>query len=171
MSLGTFTVAEDSVEGNITTAMTSMPEYRKGSFIQRQPLYYPAINACFNTYSHNEFAAGYYPYWTGVQWFWNQYVPCQKDRAQTTVSPLRASAKQLRGLPDTIISDGEADVPRDEGEAYVGKLCEAGVDATALRFQAITRDFVMLNPLDQTGACWAAMDVPTEWTNRKNRKK
>lgn len=106
----------------------------------------------------------------GMQWFWNQYAPCQKDRAQITVSPLRASAEQLRGLPDAMILNGEADVLRDEGEAYAGKLREAGVDVTALRFQAIIHDFVMLNSLDQTRACRAAMDVSTEWINRKNRE-
>ena len=79
--------------------------------------------------------------------------------------------EQLRGLPDAMILNGEADVLRDEGEAYAGKLREAGVDVTALRFQAIIHDFVMLNSLDQTRACRAAMDVSTEWINRKNREK
>lgn len=57
---------------------------------------------------------------------------------------------------------------RDEGEAYAEKLRAAGVSVTALRFQAIIHDFVMLNALDQTNACRAAMDVSTEWINRKN---
>ena len=42
------------------------------------------------------------------------------------------------------------------------------MSVTALRFQAIIHDFVMLNALDQTNACRAAMDVSTEWINRKN---
>ena len=171
MNPGTFTVAGDSVGGNMAAAMTLMSKYRKGPFIQKQLLYYPVTNACFDTCSYNEFAAGYYLYRAGMQWFWNQYAPCQKDRAQITVSPLRASVEQLRGLPDAMILNGEADVLRDEGEAYAGKLREAGVDVTALRFQAIIHDFVMLNSLDQTRACRAAMDVSTEWINRKNREK
>lgn len=44
----------------------------------------------------------------------------------------------------------------------------AGVDVTAIRCQAIIHDFVMLNALDQTEACRAAMDVSTIWINRKN---
>lgn len=52
---------------------------------------------------------------------------------------------------------------RDEGECYASKLREAGVEVTAMRFQAIIHDFVMLNALDQTKACRAAMDVSTEW--------
>ena len=171
MNPGTFTVAGDRVGGNMATVMTLMSKFRKGPFIQKQLLYYPVTNACFDTCSYNEFAAGYYLYRAGMQWFWNQYAPCRKDRGQITVSPLRASAEQLRGLPAAMILNGEADVLRDEGEAYARKLREAGVDVTALRFQAIIHDFVMLNSLDQTRACRAAMDVSTEWINRKNREK
>ena len=77
-------------------------------------------------------------------------------------------AEQLRGLPDAMILNGEADVLRDEGEAYAGKLREAGVDVTALRFQAIIHDFVMLNVLDQTNACRTAMNLSTDWICQKN---
>ena len=47
-------------------------------------------------------------------------------------------------------------------------LRAAGVPVTAMRFQAIIHDFVMLNALDETNACRAAMDASTEWINRKN---
>lgn len=101
-------------------------------------------------------------------WFWDQYTTSKKDRNQITASPLRATIEELEGLPDAMILNGEADVLRDKGEAYAIKLRKAGVDVTAIRFQAIIHDFVMLNALDQTRACRAAMDVSTEWINRKN---
>ena len=167
----TFTVAGDSVGGNMATALTLMSKFRRGPAIQKQLLYYPVTNACFNTGSYCEFAQGYYLYRAGMEWFWNQYTMSQKDRNQITASPLRANLEQLRGLPDTMILNGEADVLRDEGEAYAIKLRQAGVDVTAVRFQAIINDFVMLNSLDQTKACRAAMDVSTEWINRKNVEK
>ena len=167
----TFTVAGDSVGGNMATALTLMSKFRSGPAIQKQLLYYPVTNACFNTGSYCEFAQGYYLYRAGMEWFWNQYTMSQKDRNQITASPLRANLEQLRGLPDTMILNGEADVLRDEGEAYAIKLRQAGVDVTAVRFQAIIHDFVMLNSLDQTKACRAAMDVSTEWINRKNVEK
>lgn len=167
----TFTVAGDSVGGNMATALTLMSKFRRGPAIQKQLLYYPVTNACFNTGSYCEFAQGYYLYRAGMEWFWNQYTMSQKDRNQITASPLRANLEQLRGLPDTMILNGEADVLRDEGEAYAIKLRQGGVDVTAVRFQAIIHDFVMLNSLDQTKACRAAMDVSTEWINRKNVEK
>jgi acetyl esterase len=47
---------------------------------------------------------------------------------------------------------GEADVLHDEGEAYARKLRAAGVDVTAVRYEGIIHDFVMLNPLRGTNA-------------------
>ena len=52
---------------------------------------------------------------------------------------------------------GEADVLRDEGEAYAAKLREAGVPVTAARYQGIIHDFVMLNALSETHAARAAI--------------
>lgn len=101
-------------------------------------------------------------------WFWNQYAPCIKERRKITVSPLCTEIEVLRNLPETMILNGEADVLRDEGEMFAEKLRIAGVPVTALRFQAIIHDFVMLNSLDQTLACRAAMDVSVEWIRHRN---
>lgn len=152
----------------VAIAMTFMAKYRHGPFIQKQLLYYPVTNACFNTASYCRYAAGYYLYRAGMMWFWNQYTTSEKDRNQITASPLRAETEQLKGLPAAMILNGEADVLRDEGEAYANKLRAAGVDVTAMRFQGIIHDFVMLNALDQTKACRAAMDASVSWINRKN---
>ncbi len=165
----TLTVAGDSVGGNMAIAMTILAKERKGPYIQKQLLYYPVTNACFCTDSYRQFAEGYYLYREGMKWFWDQYTMSTCDRNDITASPLRADVRQLEGLPDAMILNGEADVLRDEGEAYTRKLREAGVDVTAMRFQGMIHDFVMLNALDQTKACRAAMDASVAWINRKNR--
>jgi len=169
LNLKTLTVAGDSVGGNMATVMTLLAKYRSGPKIQKQLLYYPVTNAAFNTESYRQFAQGYYLYRAGMIWFWNQYTTIQREREDITASPLRATLEQLRGLPDAMILNGEADVLRDEGEAYARKLRRAGVEVTAMRFQAMIHDFVMLHALDQTNACRAAMDVSTRWVNRKNQ--
>ena len=166
--LDTLTVAGDSVGGNMATIMTIIAKYRKGLKIHKQLLYYPVTNACFSTESYYKFAVNYYLYRAGMMWFWDQYTMSKKDRNQITASPLRATIEELKELPDAMVLNGEADVLRDEGEAYARRLREAGVNVTAIRFQAIIHDFVMLNALDQTKACRAAMDISTEWVNRKN---
>ncbi|GAA6396870.1 alpha/beta hydrolase [Solibaculum mannosilyticum] len=164
----TLTVAGDSVGGNMATVMTILSKRCCGPNIHKQLLYYPVTNACFDTPSYRQFACGYYLYRAGMKWFWDQYTTCDADRQEITASPLRASVQQLKGLPSAMILNGEADVLRDEGQAYARKLRMAGVDVTALRFQAIIHDFVMLNALDQTDACRSAMDASTSWINRKN---
>lgn len=169
MNPNTLTVAGDSAGGNMAAAITLMAKYRGGPRIQKQLLYYPVTNACFDTCSYQLFAENYYLYRNGMIWFWNQYAPRQDDRRHITATPLCATTDQLRNLPEAMILNGEADVLRDEGEAYAKKLLAAGVPVTALRFQSIIHDFVMLNSLDQTRACRAAMDVSTDWINRLNQ--
>lgn len=167
-SLSTLTVAGDSVGGNMTAAMTLMAKSRGGPTIHKQVMYYPVTNACFNTCSYQKFAVDYYLYRAGMMWFWEQYAPREADRRQCTASVLQADINHLSGLPDALIINGEADVLRDEGEAYARKLRSAGVAVTTVRFNGIIHDFVMLNALDQTNACRGAMDLSTEWINQKN---
>lgn len=166
--LSTLTVAGDSVGGNMATVMTIMAKIRRGPCIQKQLLYYPVTNACFDTGSYREFACGYYLYRAGMQWFWDQYTTSVTDRCQITASPMRASLRQLSGLPAAMIINGEADVLRDEGQAYARKLRMAGVDVTAVCYAGMIHDFVMLHALDQTNACRSAMDTSTCWLNRRN---
>ena len=83
--------------------------------------------------------------------------PTRPQRAEITASPLRATTEQLAGLPPALVITGEADVLRDEGEAYAAKLREAGVPVTAVRYQGIIHDFVMLNALRETHAAHAAV--------------
>ena len=64
----------------------------------------------------------------GLQRYWNLYLD-GADGFQPDASPLRAD--DLAGLPPTYVLTAEFDVLRDEGEAFVGKLREAGVDVDA----------------------------------------
>ena len=58
-----------------------------------------------------------------------------------------------------MVLNGEADVLRDEGEAYANKLREAGVEVTAVRFQGMVHDFAMLDSLRDTRANKAALEL------------
>jgi acetyl esterase/lipase len=98
-----------------------------------------------------------------MMWFWDQYTRDPDERTQITASPLRATTEQLRGLPPALIITAEADVLRDEGEAYANKLREAGVRVTAVCFQGIIHDFVMLNALANTAATRGAIALANHW--------
>ena len=158
-----FIVAGDSVGGNMTAAITLMCKERGGPKISKQLLFYPVTDASFDTDSYHQFAEGYFLQRDGMKWFWEQYTDDPNDREQITASPLRATIEQLRDLPEALIITGEADVLRDEGEAYANKLREAGVTVTAVRFQGIIHDFVMLNALADTNAKKAAIKLAITW--------
>ncbi|MEU5098698.1 alpha/beta hydrolase [Streptomyces sp. NPDC020996] len=154
-------VAGDSVGGNMTAALTLMAKERGDVPLVQQVLFYPVTDANFDTGSYHQFATGYFLRRDGMQWFWDQYTTDEAERAQITASPLRATTEQLTGLPPALVITGEADVLRDEGEAYANKLREAGVPVTAVRFQGIIHDFVMLNALRETHAAEAAITLAT----------
>ncbi|WP_329244445.1 alpha/beta hydrolase [Streptomyces sp. NBC_01478] len=152
-------VAGDSVGGNMSAALTLMAKERGDVPLLQQVLFYPVTDASFDTASYHQFAEGYFLRRDGMQWFWDQYTTDEAERAQITASPLRATTDQLTGLPPALVITGEADVLRDEGEAYANKLREAGVAVTAVRFQGIIHDFVMLNALRETHAAQAAITL------------
>ncbi len=143
----------------MTAALTLMAKERGGIPLAQQVLFYPVTDAAFDTPSYHQFATGYFLRRDGMQWFWDQYTTDPGERAQITASPLRATTEQLRGLPPALVITAEADVLRDEGEAYANKLREAGVPVTAVRFQGIIHDFVMLNALRGTHAAEAAITM------------
>lgn len=156
-------IAGDSVGGNMAAAITLLVKERKGPVIHKQLLFYPVTDAAFDTESYHQFQTGYFLRRDGMQWFWDQYTTDAAERNQITASPLRASKEQLEGLPQALIITAEADVLRDEGEAYAHKLLEAGVPVTSARFQHIIHDFVMLNALAETNAAKGAMLLANAW--------
>ena len=152
-------VAGDSVGGNMSAALTLMAKERGDVPLVQQVLFYPVTDADFDTGSYHQFATGYFLRRDGMQWFWNQYTTSEAERAQITASPLRATTEQLTGLPPALVITGEADVLRDEGEAYAAKLRAAGVAVTALRVQGVIHDFVMLNALRPTHGAQLAITL------------
>ena len=163
LDLTELAVAGDSVGGNMATVMTILTKERQGLPIQKQLLFYPVTDANFTTDSYQEFAENYFLTKEGMKWFWDQYTTDESERSEITASPLRATSEDLADLPPALILTGEADVLRDEGEAYARKLRDVGVAVTQVRFQGMIHDFVMVNSLDQTNATRAAMLLATQW--------
>jgi acetyl esterase len=149
-------IAGDSVGGNMTAAVTLMAKQRGGPSLAAQLLYYPVTDAGMDSGSYEEFAEGYFLTASGMAWFWDQYLPDKSQRSEILASPVRATTDELSGLPPALVINGEADVLRDEGEAYATKLRAAGVPVTATRYGGIIHDFVMLHPLAGTHAARAA---------------
>jgi len=85
---------------------------------------------------------------------------------EPTVSPLRATLNQLKGLPPALLITDENDVLRDDGEAYAHKLMVAGVPVAATRYLGTIHDFVMLNPITGTPAPRAAITQANDTLRR-----
>ena len=150
-------VAGDSVGGGMTAALALMANERGDVRFVQQSMYYPVTDAAMDTGSYEQFAEGYFLAAKGMAWFWDAYLPDVDRRSEAFASPLRATDEQLDGLPPAFVIVDEADVLRDEGEAYAARLREAGVPITTVRYDGITHDFMMLNPLSGTRATRAAV--------------
>jgi len=153
----TVAIAGDSVGGNMAIALNLMAAERGDVSFTGAVLFYPVTDAAFDTPSYEEFAEGYFLAREGMRWFWDQYTTSEEERAQVTASPLRATEEQLASFPPTLVVTGEADVLRDEGEAFAAKLRRAGVEVTAVRYGGIIHDFVMVNSMHDTPQARAAV--------------
>lgn len=150
-------IAGDSVGGNMAAAVTLRAKERGGPALRYQALFYPVTHAASDTDSYEQFAEGPWLTRKAMQWFWDLYAPDVARRTEPTASPLLASLEQLAGLPPALVITDEADVLRDEGEAYSRRLRQAGVDVTSVRYEGVFHDFMMLNALAETNATRAAV--------------
>jgi len=150
-------IAGNSVGGNMTAALTLMAKDRKGPKIAYQVLFIPATDASVDTGSYHEFATGRFLPRAFMKYGWDLYAPDAKTRDNPYVSPLRASADELKGLPPALVITAENDPLRDEGEAYARKLKDSGVEVTAVRYNGLIHDFVLLNALRHVPGTEAAI--------------
>jgi acetyl esterase len=156
-------VAGESVGGNMTAALTLMAKERGDVTFVQASIYYPVTDAAMDTASYDEFAEGYYLTRKAMEWFWDAYIPDLQQRDEITASPNRATVEQVTGLPPTLLFVDEADVLRDEGEAYAAKLRAAGVPVTTVRYDGVVHDFMLLNAMSKAKATRAAIAQATEF--------
>jgi acetyl esterase/lipase len=97
-----------------------------------------------------------------MKYGWDLYAPDAKTRDNPYVSPLRAGAAELEGLPPALVITAENDPLRDEGEAYARRLKDAGVSVEAVRYNGTIHDFVALNALRHVPSTEAAIKQATE---------
>jgi acetyl esterase len=153
-------VAGDSAGGNMATVLPLLAKQRGDVEFLHQSLYYPMTDALAEeTESMRMFKDGPYGSAAGAAWFWNSYLPEKASRNDILVSPLQATVADLEGLPPALVIVDENDVLRDQGEAYAGKLREAGVPTTSVRFNGTIHDFMRLNALRDSESTQAAITL------------
>ncbi|MEU1010358.1 alpha/beta hydrolase [Streptomyces sp. NPDC005890] len=129
---------------------------RGGPGFRHQVLICPVTDAAMDTPSYHRFADGYFLTRAAMRDYWQRYAPDPRIRTHDTVSPLRAPARQLRGLPPALVLTAEADVLRDEGEAYAAHLRAADVPVVSLRYHGTIHGFLLFDLLRGTDASRAA---------------
>lgn len=132
-------VGGDSAGGNLAAAVALRARDTGGPAIAFQLLVYPVADANFETGSYRANATGYLLTRSGMQWFWDHYVPSAEARKEPYAAPLQA--KSLRGLPPALVITAEFDPLRDEGEAYAEALAAAGVDTGLTRYDGVVHGF------------------------------
>lgn len=150
-------VVGNSVGGDLTAAVVLKAKEQGGPKLAAQVLFWPVTDADLDTASYLTYAEDHFLTRNLMRWMWDSYLPDPTKRRHHHVSPLQATLEQLRGLPPTLVITAEADVLRDEGEAYGRKLAEAGVTVTTTRYLGMIHDFGLLNPLAHLAGTRAAM--------------
>ncbi|RFU37998.1 alpha/beta hydrolase [Actinomadura logoneensis] len=150
-------VAGDCAGATIAAALALVAKRRGGPRLRSQLLFYPLTDPGCSGASHREFGADPLLPDEAVRWYWRQYSDDERELAEPFAAPLRATAEDLAGLPDTMVVSAEADVARDDAEQYARNLRGAGVAVTAVRYLGTVHDFASLTALRDSPPTRAAL--------------
>lgn len=135
-------VAGSSAGGNLAAAVALHARDHNGPKISFQALIYPVLDSSLDTPSYRELTTGYLLDSKLMEWYWAQYVPDRADRTDPRVSVLHADS--FADLPPALVVTAEFDPLRDEGEQYVARLQDAGVEAEFVRYDGQIHGFMAL---------------------------
>jgi acetyl esterase len=115
-----------------------------GIAIACQLLLYPITSSDQNTPSYSLFSQGYLLTRDAMHWYWKQYIG--EDGADGTEDPdiSPAAERDLRRLPRAIVVTAEADVLRDEAEAYAQRLFISTVETEGYRYDGMVHGFLRM---------------------------
>jgi acetyl esterase/lipase len=122
----------ESAGGNLA-AVASRKAGEAGTPVSAQVLLYPVVDGEVDTPSKREFMHGPFLSVAAANRFWADYI--QGAEVTGDAAPLRAS--NLGDSPQTLVITMGTDPLRDEGELYVAKLRDAGVDVEHERFEGL----------------------------------
>lgn len=140
-------VCGDSAGANLAAAVSLLARDRMGPPIAYQLLIYPVADNNFDTASYQQNATGFMLTQAAMRWYWDAYLP----QGATATPPYAAILKaELKGLPPAHVITAEFDPLRDEGEAFVERLKEAGIPVTFKRYDGMIHGFVRRTDLFAT---------------------
>lgn len=122
------TVGGQSAGGNLAAALALKVRDEGGPALAFQLLEVPALDLTFSQPSHRRLGTGYGLSSTTLHLVRRDYLTNPDQAGEPYVSPLLAP--DLSRLPAAHLMTAEYDPLRDDGEAYAGRLAEAGVPVT-----------------------------------------
>jgi acetyl esterase len=136
---GRLAIAGDSSGANLAAvAARRLRDEGEGATLSAQALVYPVCDVSLDTPSAHAFASGYGFTAAAMRRYWALYLH-GAEGSDPDASPLQA--RDLSGLPPAFVATAEADVLRDEGEAYAAGLRAAGVRVALRRYPGTVHGF------------------------------
>ncbi|MGZ5335234.1 MAG: alpha/beta hydrolase [Solirubrobacterales bacterium] len=133
-------MAGDSAGGNLTAAASLRAVREGGPSPAFQLLIYPVTDLSAKARSYALFREGFYLTESQMDWYRGHYLARAEDAADPGASPLLEA--DLSGAPPAHLVTAGFDVLRDEGEAYVARLRDAGVAVTHTREPGMIHAFI-----------------------------
>jgi acetyl esterase len=151
---GRLAVGGDSAGGNLAAVVAVMARDAGGPAIAYQLLLYPATDYVFDDVSCQANGKGYFLEVDEMRWFSDHYRSSDADIDNPRYAPIRAT--DLGGLPAALVTTGEFDPLREQGQAYARKLLAAGVPTTLVDYDGLVHGFYGMT--STVAAARAAMD-------------
>ena len=134
-------VGGDSAGGNLAAVTAQLASHDGGPAPALQLLIYPVTDFTVRRRSRDLFGEGFLLTDAEMNWFEDNYLGVERTNARDPrASPLLA--EDLSGLAPAFVVTAAFDPLRDEGEAYVEALREAGTPATLRRFPGFIHGFI-----------------------------
>lgn len=140
-------IVGNSVGGNMTAVTTIKAIENNGPEIKTIVMFWPIVAADFENETYQRFGKDRFLTTPLMKWMYDNYTTDLGQREEIYASPINASEEILSKFPPTLIQVAEADILREEGEAFGRKLDDAGVTVTTIRYNGTIHDFGLLNPL------------------------
>lgn len=128
-------VGGDSAGGNLAAVVANESLATGIAAPKFQLLIYPVTDLSTDRESYELFGKGFFLTLADLRDITDKYTPDVSDRLLPRVSPILKES--LAGAAPAFVATAVADPLRDEGEAYVAKLREAGVEVGHDRFPLI----------------------------------
>jgi acetyl esterase len=133
----------ESSGGTTATCLTLLLRDLGAQLPVSQIIAYPLTDMCDRWPSYRERGNGYTLDSEFVRWSLRNYLPAGYDAADPYLFPL--AARDLGGLPPTLLLTAEFDPLRDEGIAYAQRLEGAGVAVEHIHVEDQMHGFLLLD--------------------------